>query len=331
VDTTPSAKYVQITITETFPGGQVVRFDQPVLTPAAIPIPMSRDALLEVRVFDPWQDNLTLSSVTVTPDSRPWDPASFDVLFHIAGDDFTGYDATYNDLASTADKANFVSDVIAGANTLFMPAGVQIRTATAGLNELTNAQVSAADPSLVVGGLTRAPTTSTQVLAYAGLGAPASDPNYGGHVDLFFVHSPMSAGGALGSCACGLKSQGGTFVGTGGNHTLYIPLFDGTGTPRTLQTIRETVTHELGHFLGLEHPTEQDFEVDDFTDTPFSDAATYDVDPTNGMLDATSVLENSGPDNTNIMFWLQLPFATQDQWSNQQIDAMRGLLSTREH
>jgi hypothetical protein len=67
-----------------------------------------------------------------------------------------------------------------------------------------------------------------------------------------------------------------------------------------VELLEETLAHEMGHMLGLYHPTESDGTVfDPIDDTPECDAADFDVDM-DGKVFADECAEAGGDD---LMFW----------------------------
>ena len=333
LDTTPSASQIRLEIIDELDGTTTTLFlSQLVTTPFSTDVSASRDAVIQVRIFDPSQANLSLSNLQVVPDQQPFSTTSFKVAVHVTGDDFTnlGY---FNALLTSTDKGNLVFDLVfgtGGVNQVF-PTGIQVDGPSLDLQELTNAQVLAADPTLVVGGFTVAPDSQAQADKLGALGRLASDPVLGKHINVFLVHSPQIISPGViegGSCVCGTTFGGGTFVGTGPQNSIFITLFDSSGTALPLSSIKTTLAHELGHFLSLEHTTHADFTQDDIPDTPSSDPATVDLNPRNGMIDPG---EHTGPDIENVMYFVDFGGPAQVDWTQGQIDAMRGFLATRDH
>lgn len=322
LDTLPSSRQVRLEVLEVVQGGALL-FAQNVTTPFTTQITAVSDVPLEVRVFDFNQGGLTLNRLRVTPTALPYPLGQFRVFVHLCGDSFAGLGLN-QDLATPADENAFVAALLTGVNGL-LPPDVQIDIGNSGLGRRSTAQVAGAAPSLVIGGQTVLPATAAEEDSLAQLGIPDSDPTFGLAADVFILHSPNPAQpGGTGQCDCVPAGQGGVFRGRGPDHSLFLRLFDANGQPRTLAELQNTLTHELGHFLSLRHPTEASFTVDDLTDTPFSVAASEDLNG-NATLDPT---ETSGPDATNVMF---LYAGNKFVWTGQQRSAMRAYLGLREH
>lgn len=321
IATQPPNQQLRVEVTEVVNGGAIL-LGQNATTPFTAQVQAVNDVQLDVRVFDFNQGGLTLSSLRVTPTGFSFDQGRFRVFLHICGDSFAGL-GMFNDLATTNDQAAFASALLNGVNSTF-PAGTQVDVGTSGFAQRTNAEVLSVAPSLVVNGRTVLPNTTAEEDALGQLGVPESDPNWGLAADVFILHSANPAfPDGTGQCDCVPAGQGGVFRGRGPDHSVFVRLFNAQGQPRTLGELTNTLTHELGHFLSLRHPTESSFWPDDLTDTPFSTAA-QDANG-NGMLDPN---EGTGPDATNVMF---LYAGNKTVWTAQQQAAMRAYLGLREH
>lgn len=322
IDTLPSTRDIRVEVIEIVQGGQYL-FAQNVTTPFQTQITAVSDVPLEVRVFDFNQGGVTLTRLRVTPSALPYNTGQFRVFVHLCGDSFAGLGIN-NDLATPADETAFVAALLNGVNGI-LPPDVQVDVNNSGLARRSTAQVAAAAPSLVINGQTVLPATSSEEDNLAQLGIPESDPSFGLAADVFVLHSPNPASpGGTGSCDCVPAGQGGVFRGRGPDHSLFLRVFDINGQPRTLAELQNTLTHELGHFLSLRHPTEASFSVDDLSDTPFSQKATEDLNG-NNTLDPN---ETSGPDATNVMFLFS---GNKFVWTSQQRSAMRAYLGLRQH
>jgi len=326
VDVTPSGSPIEVAIYDVDAGGQAF-VDQVVTTPYQTTVTAARDGQIEVLVFDPSQANLELTRLTVSPQARPYSPTTVNIAFHIVGDaPFTGQNGGplgfYNDLATANDQTAFLADLVQRLNDLYAPTGIQIDQVV--YSTVDEATLAGVDPGLAAGGYSRMPATFAEEDGLAGLGIPANDPNYSRFLDVFVVHSPPAGSEITGLCSCrlGMAGVGGRFVGNGAGSAVYVRLFDGASNnfaPRTLPKLASTLSHELGHFFSLFHTTEADLQTDDLPDTPSSTDQNG-----NGQLDFSEL----GPDSTNVMF----PFAgDKTVWTQDQIDAMQGWLSTREH
>lgn len=339
IDTQPSARPIQIFVVQSVPNGAggvnttvLVPEKTVVTTPYTTALTASADSTINVLVFDHLQANLTLSNLSVLADQQQANTSSFVAVIHIAGDSFAGFGA-HNDLATVADKQQFVSDLLSGVNTVWAQTGVQIDIGGSAFDTLTTAQVQAAEPSLVQSGRTVLDGGDLGLNAparrWGNLGVPTSDPLYGLALDIFIVQNSVvgSAGVAVLGFNAGvpLRSQGGVFEGTGLTHSLTFSIFDETGQPQTMSTLITILAHELGHFLSLIHTTEQTFVPDDLSDTPFS-TSSHDTN-SDGALNPLDTLQ-ACPDFSNLMF----PFAGgQTQLSAEQGLAMRAYLAIREH
>lgn len=321
IDTQPSGRELDVSVVEE--NGGRSRFNGTVKTPYTGNVAATVDAALELRVFDPYQDGLTLSTLGVTPAAAtPWDPGRFQVVLHVCGDDFSGL-GMFNDLATPQDQSAFAGALLDRVNTI-LPTDVQIDVGGSGVRRLSAADVSGVAPALVTGGRTVLPVLSQDVTGITRLGIDAGNATFGRALDVFLCQQanpqfPTTTG----QCECNDAGQGGVFLGTGPNHAVFLRLFEPNGLGRTLAALANTFAHELGHFLSLFHTTEASLLVDDIADTPFS-TRVHDLNG-NGRLDSG---EDSGPDVLNVMF----PYAgTKTQWTPGQRAAMRGYLSLREH
>lgn len=321
IDTVPSGRQIRVDVVEAAQGGSIL-LGQNVTTPFFAQVQAVNDVQLDVRVFDFNQGGLTLSTLSVTPAAFGFDQGRFRVFLHLCGDDFSGL-GMFNDLATTNDQAAFLTALLNSVNQTF-PGEVQVDVAGSGFAQRTNAEVQAVVPSLVQNNRVVLPNTIGEEDALSLLGIPESDPNWGFAADVFIVHSPNpSFPDGTGQCDCVPAGQGGVFRGRGPDHSVFVRLFDIQGQPRTMAELANTLTHELGHFLSLRHPTESSFVVDDLIDTPFSTLA-QDANG-NGMLDPS---EGTGPDATNVMF---LYAGNKTVWTPLQRAAMRAYLGLREH
>lgn len=323
LDTLPSTRQVRLDVVEAVTGGQTL-LGLNVTTPFTTQVTVGNDVPIDVRIFDFNQGGVTLNNLRVRPAALPFNQNRFGVFIHLCGDSFAGLGIN-NDLATSNDQVAFANALINGVNSVLPSAEVAIDPAASGVGRLTNAQVAAVDPSLVVGGFTVLPNTVGQEDNLSQLGIPASDPNWGFAADVFLVHSPNPGfPEGTGQCDCVPAGQGGVFRGVGPDHSLFLRLFDAQGQPRTLAEIQNTLAHELGHFLSLRHPTEASFATDDLLDTPFSTVLAQDGNG-NGSLDP---FEATGPDATNVMF---LYSGNKTVWTVEQRNAMRAYLGLREH
>ena len=270
------------------------------------------------------------SPPTSPPPPTTFNPTSFTVLFHVAGDDFKGFSAAlgnggYNDLRTQADRAVFLGDMISAVNAVWAPSGVQIAAASA-ITDLSTAKVQAAEPSLIVSGFTAVGDAGTTV-RWGNLGAPATDPGFGLAMDVFLVQRPTPGGN--GAEAVGFAIRSGTFEGRGTTHGATFALFSASGQPIPRSTLFETMAHEMAHFLSLPHTTETTFVADNIADTPFSTVAANDTNK-NGQLDAGDAL-SACPDAGNLMFpfsFIGKPFPT---ITAGQGAAMRAYLTATKH
>lgn len=82
----------------------------------------------------------------------------------------------------------------------------------------------------------------------------------------------------------------------------------------------ETIAHEIGHQLGLFHPTESDgVSFDALDDTPECDLATHDTDG-DGSVSAEECLADGGA--LNLMFWVAGDGLRQRQLSSTQVQIL---------
>lgn len=326
LDTTPSGTPLVVFAGETSAGGSQPIPAQTITTPFTKTFSATVDSRIELQVYDGAQANLVLSNLTVTPTSSPYDRTGFDVVLHVTGDvPFTGLGYA-NDLATATDQVTFALSLRAKINAI-LPPSIQIRKI--GIDQIPNSAVAAIEPTLIVGGYTSLPSTDQQYDNVSALGTPASDPNFGNALDVFLIHStgPVSQDGTitLGLCSCALSQGGGTFVGNGPGTGIFEPMFV-LGTPVSIDALANTLAHEIGHFLGLFHTTEQNFDFDDITDTPFT--------PTTNDRDGDKIMEvnEAGPDASFLMFWVRDPsLGPQGTMSLGQIKAAQDYLSIRKH
>lgn len=321
IDTSPSGKDLDVEVVEE--GGGRSRFRGTVRTPWTGQVAASADVALELRVFDPYQQSLTLANLSVTPAAAPFDPARFQVVIHLCGDSFAGL-GIFSDLASVTDQSSFAGALLDRVNTI-LPADVQIDVARSGIRRVAVADVRGVAPSLVINGRTVLPVAQQEVNDITRLGIDASNATFGRALDVFICQEanpqfPTTTG----QCECNDVGQGGVFLGTGPNHGVFLRLFEQSGQGRTIAALANTLAHELGHFLSLFHTTESDFTQDDIPDSPASTRQRDDANG-NGALDAG---EGTGLDAGYVMF----PYSGQKTlWSIGQRNAMRAYLSLREH
>lgn len=341
-DTTPSGQTISLTVLEGIPNGtatptqNMLVTTKDVTTPCTEPLTGTGESTINVAVFDAYQKNLTLSSLSVQLLLPQANTSSITAFVQIAGDSFAGLGA-YNDLQTTADQQQFVGALLNGVNAIWAQTGVQINVGSSGFRKLSSAQVQATDPNLVVSGFTvmdpgDGTGNNVPAKAWGNLGIDASDPTYGRSVDIFVVQRSLlnSAGADVLGVANGVKlsGQGGIFEGKGTEHSLAFGLFDVQGKPRSVTELTKTLAHELGHFLSLAHTTEQNFTPDDLPDTPFATRAN-DTDR-DGKLTPLDTL-SACPDFQNLMFLALSSSAAQTTLTADQGAAVRAYLALRRH
>ncbi|VAX14826.1 hypothetical protein MNBD_NITROSPINAE04-1272 [hydrothermal vent metagenome] len=136
------------------------------------------------------------------------------------------------------------------------------------------------------------------------------------YLNLFFVTSMGSgllgrAGGIPGIPLLQGTAHSGVVVSTMGGFT-QMP-------PAQLLVQGATIAHEVGHYLGLYHPTERSGKTfDPISDTPECRAETYDTDG-DGVVTSNECKNLDGP---NLMFWSSASYV-QDTFSSMQEDAIK--------
>lgn len=118
-------------------------------------------------------------------------------------------------------------------------------------------------------------------------------------INIFFLESFAGVGGSglvgISSGLPGTMGIAGKYNGVLLNATATFS----TDLTRYRQSTAEFSLHEIGHFIGLYHTTEQGFEANDvILDTPICEKAVHDVTPFDSIADTDEC-----PDGLNIMFW----------------------------
>lgn len=314
LDTQPTGQQVDLVLRETDDRGETelnVLYTRRVRTPFTVDLTATMDSYLYLVVSDPNGANLTLRDLRVKP-TKQLDSTSFTVAFHLAGDSFAGYGA-FNDLATSADATAFCTDIVKRVNALYAQTGIQIDLSRSGFDRISTAAVAAGVPGLVENGRTFLATQTSPAREWGAFGLPATDPSYGKALDIFLMHDGSTRDGSvLGMCECFVPT-GGLFKGKGNGSFVAAPLFPTKGKPTPVDELASTIAHEIGHFLSLPHPTEEDFvTVDDLVDTPVAARA-----------------DSFRADSSNLMCAIAAPGQT--VLTPDQINAMRGFLAIREH
>ncbi len=313
IDTLPSGQMVDVTIQETFQRGKSVQntlVRKSVKTPFSPTVTATMDSYMTLTVTDPNAVNLVVREVRVKP-AKQLDASSFSVIFHLAGDSFAGFNE-WNDLKTDADVAAFFTDLAKRVNLYFKQAGIQIDMSRSGYDKISTAAVAQKAPGLVANGKTYLKTQTAKATEWGQFALPATDTSYGKALDIFIVQGgSLVDGRTLGICECYVP-MGGIFEGGGPGSFLVAAIFPEGSEAVTLDDLANTVAHEIGHFLSLSHPTEENFVVDDLVDTPVAvEGASTRADGTNVMCAV------SGPG--------------QNVFTPDQINAMKGFLATRPH
>lgn len=338
VDTTPRSP-VYVEIDEFTVTGAIAKFvGTTTVPPFSTSVAIAQDGELWVSVYDPNQASVTLAKLTVAPTQRPYDTTRFSVVVHFVGDSFLGA-GTHNNLATSTDQAAFASDLAGRVNAILSQAGVQIDSV--GFDSISTATAKGISSSLVDdNGLSVLPELPVQQ-SLSTLGADAADPTFGRALDLFVLHNsrPNPLGlltiGRADAIASSSRGLGGVFTGRGARTSVVASLctvdVDSSGSatyqPNSMDDIASTVTHEIGHFLSLNHTTESSFAIHGFfPGTPFTPLSDFNK---NGTMDTNEI----GADVGNLMFWLRgVPNVQQQTTLTQaQINGIRGYLAIREH
>jgi hypothetical protein len=311
---------------------------------------VSQHVLCLLRPNDPLNTGVNLGSVTVQG-TGSFSQSSFSVNIIVAGDDFAGFGA-FNDLATTTDRSNLASSLAQRVQALHDANNTAIKITFQGFT-LTTAQVKASHPELTDSkGHTICRTQAEQVNSqgygnidtgdldkWGDFGFPSNDPdpNRANGLDVFIVHHFATDG------VVGLSPRpGNALKGNGAGTALCVGAFLQQGafvTPRDLGNMGVVLTHEIGHFLGLQHTTTFSpgpgfSQVTDAIDDGLDDtAAAGDLPSLKANTQAaglTSIGVGCGcGDEPNIMFYQSIP--TQQFFSQKQTMIMKTTLSSMEH
>jgi hypothetical protein len=270
----------------------------------------------------------------------PFPQTSFSVNVIVTGDDYSGF-GVFNDLKTATDRAALTNAMMTQVNTLLGSKGFTI---TYEGFTLPAATILAQQPSLVTDtGKAIAHTTpeavnpqgfgnidTSDLDRWGAFGFPTTEPvqTRANGIDVFVIHHFETDG------VVGLSPRPGLVMfGNGPGSALCIGAFAKNGNnfiARTPDQMGTVLTHELGHFLGLQHTTTFDppgpnptRAIDDgLSDTP---AAGNLIDK-NG--DGVVGLGDGCADEGNIMFW---EAGNQTILSAMQVNVIKATLSAMEH
>jgi hypothetical protein len=366
IETTPPTTELSVQVFENTLTGSSTLLDgtvaggNPVTTPFTMTIDATDDSLIRIRIQDERQANLTLSRLQATmlradASAVTYNNSSLSVCVHIAGDSFAGFGA-FNDLATTPDRQQFVTDLYNGVNSIISP--VQINIPTSPFASLSSAAVQAVEPGLVQGGRTildnpaASGGTASSPFRWGNLGQDASGPNRN-CLDVFIVQDALS--GVLGfnggtvhpASENGNLRQGGIFVGRGTSHALVFALFDPSGAPISVAALKQIFAHELCHFLSLSHTVEAGrsalpatgplassqsglgfWQIEWYRNTPRSSPS----DDKNGTGELEFGVPNGDeplPDDDNLLF--PVAGVSRTQLTTAQIEIIQSYLAQSEH
>jgi hypothetical protein len=224
--------------------------------------------LVLLRPYDPLNTSVNITSFQITA-GGPYSTTSLSINLIVAGDTFTGF-GNYNDLQTPTDRNNFAAYLGQQVQALHDANSTGI-TFTFGGYSLSTAQIQAGQPSLIdANGLSIAATQQEQVnsqgygvIDTAGIdlwgtfgfpNAAPSTPAQANGLDCFVIHHFTTDG------VVGLSPRPGTAIqGNGPGTALCIGAFlqenGQISGPRDPADMAVVLTHEIGHFLGLQHTT----------------------------------------------------------------------------
>jgi len=370
IDTQPSGQQLRVQIDEfnVTTGQRLNLFNGSVAGGDAAVTPFSTDVTatttgkIQIQVADEFQAAaITLTRVAARQTSPTFNPTSFQVVVHFAGDSFPTYGQGYNDLANDTDRGQFTNDLLNRMNTVLAGTGVQIDVGNSGFRTIPTATISNMEPGLLDGnGVSildggAASGSAADPRRWGSFGIDANDTSFGNALDIVIVDTSLdidpgpelkvlkgTSTGDVRTTSGGLVRIGGILRGNGLSHCVVVPLFVETG-PTTIATLPFTevatnAVHETGHFLGLHHVTERGtspvlgsqnglgfWQLQRYAGTPPSTLA--DDKNGNGVLD---VIDDAPlPDDANVMF--VEPDAANNEWGSGQIAALRAYLALMEH